>query len=138
MESRVSRVPGVGLLGILVGMSMSVSVIMAWAAVPDCFTATREMVPCLGYLMTGNPPPQIGSPCCKGVQTLHGQVNNHVDMQSICQCMKIDANIYHFNDAALSTLMPSCSVFLPFNLTKYMDCSKVPQEWKTSSKIPPV
>ncbi|KAH9299930.1 hypothetical protein KI387_044626, partial [Taxus chinensis] len=89
----------------------------------DCNSETAAIAPCSEYLLRGSPVPILSDNCCSGVMGIYSQATTTPLMQSLCNCLKNEANQFDVIDMALQNLAPTCGVHLDFVVSKNINCS---------------
>ncbi|KAI5665059.1 hypothetical protein M9H77_24382 [Catharanthus roseus] len=88
-----------------------------------CNDVKNLLSPCLFYvLFAGQVPPE----CCNGLQSVVKAANTTTDHQNVCSCLKSLASSATDDQIQRVASIPTqCGVIIPFNITRYVDCSKV-------------
>ncbi|KAK7340023.1 hypothetical protein VNO77_20715 [Canavalia gladiata] len=88
-----------------------------------CGEVTQELMACIGYLMGQNGSPSQG--CCEGVRKIIGEATTTSDRQTVCNCLKADANSYPINYNNAEALPAKCNVNIPYKLSPTTNCADI-------------
>lgn len=88
----------------------------------SCSDVTKDLTPCVNYLVNGSGKPPSG--CCDGVKALSAAATTTADKKAACACIKAAAANVNYNAKLAQDLPTNCGVTLPFPVSAAMDCSK--------------
>ncbi|KAG2404542.1 Non-specific lipid-transfer protein [Vigna angularis] len=92
-----------------------------------CNEVTTYMSPCLSYLTNGG---EVSDACCGGVRTILGAAGTTSEKQTVCNCLKEDANNFGINDDYAQALPTRCGVSVPYKISRSTNCEKYHQVLK--------
>nr|AAY84146.1 lipid transfer protein [Catharanthus roseus] len=88
-----------------------------------CDDVNNNLISCLSYVAGGG---KVPTSCCSGVKNLLSLAKTRNDRQTACSCLKslaVEANNDQLKRA--QTVPKSCSLTIPFPISRDVDCSKV-------------
>ncbi|WVZ09099.1 hypothetical protein V8G54_022445 [Vigna mungo] len=92
-----------------------------------CSEVTTDMSPCLSYLKNGGEVPEA---CCGGVRSVMGAAGTTSEKQTVCNCLKQDANNFGVNDDYAQELPTLCGVSVAYKISRSTNCEKYHQVLK--------
>ncbi|XP_014497470.1 non-specific lipid-transfer protein 1-like [Vigna radiata var. radiata] len=88
----------------------------------SCNEVTTDMSPCLSYLKNGGEVPEA---CCGGVRSVLGAAGTTSEKQTVCNCLKQDANNFGINDDYAQALPTRCGVSVPYKISRSTNCENI-------------
>lgn len=85
-----------------------------------CAEVTSNLASCLSYLTQGGTPSEA---CCGGVRNILAAAGTTSDKQTVCKCLKDDANNFNINDDIAQALPALCGVNIPYKISRSTDCT---------------
>ncbi|KAG6593344.1 non-specific lipid-transfer protein 8-like [Cucurbita moschata] len=89
----------------------------------SCNDVTKDLMPCVSYLMSGSGKPP--SACCDGAKALSLAATSSDDKKAACECIKSVAGSVKYNAKLAEDLPGNCGITLPFSISAGIDCSKI-------------
>lgn len=87
----------------------------------SCGDVTKDLAPCLSYLMNGG---TASDACCEGVRSILGAAGTTSEKQTVCNCLKDAANNFGINDNYAQALPGLCNVSVPYKISRSTNCAK--------------
>ncbi|XP_014497485.1 non-specific lipid-transfer protein 1-like [Vigna radiata var. radiata] len=88
----------------------------------SCNEVTTDMSPCLSYLTNGG---EVSAACCGGVRSVLGAAGTTSEKQTVCNCLKQDANNFGINDDYAQALPTRCGVSVPYKISRSTNCENI-------------
>ncbi|XVF33180.1 hypothetical protein REPUB_Repub17cG0146400 [Reevesia pubescens] len=98
-------------LAMLVSLTISALAIAEISAAPSCIDVTKELAPCLDFLIGNDLANSPSEECCTGAKAIADQAKTDEDRQAVCECLQEAlGKVESYDSSRIPQITEKCSV----------------------------